>query len=92
MDSTIQQNAAMVHESSAAANSLEDEAARLSQLVSVFRLLAQDEPQTSGHTAMLASRLRRPEIANRQAALPGSNTTPGNSAIADTSADNWTTF
>ncbi|PXW43326.1 methyl-accepting chemotaxis protein-2 (aspartate sensor receptor) [Erwinia sp. AG740] len=90
MDSTIQQNAAMVHESSAAANSLEDEAARLSQLVSVFRLSAQDEPQTSGHTAMLASRLRRPEIANRQAALPGSNTTPG--TIANTSADNWTTF
>ncbi|UPT56004.1 methyl-accepting chemotaxis protein [Dickeya zeae] len=92
MDSTIQQNAAMVHESSAAANSLEDEAAKLSQLVSVFRLSEQDEPQTSGHTPMLASRLRRPEIGNRPAALPGSDTTPGNSARANTSADNWTTF
>jgi methyl-accepting chemotaxis protein len=38
MDTTTQQNAALVQESSAAAGSLEDQAVKLQQLVDVFRL------------------------------------------------------
>ncbi|MEI7344245.1 methyl-accepting chemotaxis protein [Dickeya chrysanthemi] len=86
MDTTIQQNASMVHESSAASNSLEDEAAKLSQLVSVFRLSTQDESQASGYLPSLSNhRPRQAEPANRPAALPGSRS-------ARSSADNWTTF
>ncbi|ACT06931.1 methyl-accepting chemotaxis sensory transducer [Dickeya chrysanthemi Ech1591] len=86
MDTTIQQNASMVHESSAASNSLEDEAAKLSQLVSVFRLSTQDESQASGYPPSLSNhRSRQAEPANRPAALPASRATRS-------SADNWTTF
>jgi methyl-accepting chemotaxis protein len=38
MDSTIQQNASMVSESSSAAHALEEQVARLAELVAVFRL------------------------------------------------------
>jgi hypothetical protein len=38
MDDVTQQNAALVEEAAAAANSLEDQAASLAQLVSVFKL------------------------------------------------------
>ncbi|WJM86582.1 methyl-accepting chemotaxis protein [Dickeya chrysanthemi] len=86
MDTTIQQNASMVHESSTASNSLEEEAAKLSQLVSVFRLSTQDESQASGYPPSLSNhRLRQAEPANRPAALPAGRS-------ARSSADNWTTF
>ncbi|WP_192456317.1 methyl-accepting chemotaxis protein [Musicola keenii] len=50
MDSSTQQNAALVQESSAAANSLEDQAVLLSNAVSVFRLSSARElgPATHG--------------------------------------------
>jgi methyl-accepting chemotaxis protein len=38
MDTVTQQNAALVEEAAAAAQSLQDQAARLSEVVSVFRL------------------------------------------------------
>jgi methyl-accepting chemotaxis protein len=38
LDQMTQQNAALVEESSAASESLKDQAARLTQLVSVFRI------------------------------------------------------
>ncbi|MEC5344075.1 methyl-accepting chemotaxis protein [Brenneria populi] len=49
MDSTTQQNAALVEQSSAAADSLEEQAALLKQAVSVFRLSGtQDDDTPSG--------------------------------------------
>ncbi|MEE3663271.1 methyl-accepting chemotaxis protein [Brenneria sp. g21c3] len=49
MDSTTQQNAALVQQSSAAADSLEEQAALLKQAVSVFRLAnAQDDDSPAG--------------------------------------------
>ena len=44
MDHTTQQNAALVEESAAAADSLEEQADMLLQSVSVFRLAEQTEP------------------------------------------------
>ncbi|MEI7188913.1 methyl-accepting chemotaxis protein [Dickeya dianthicola] len=99
MDTTIQQNASMVHESSAASNSLEDEAAQLSRLVSVFRLSSQDEPALPGHAPALAARsrmaasnagmtdshARATDNGTRTAALPAGRS-------GSSSADNWTTF
>ncbi|MBU9846396.1 methyl-accepting chemotaxis protein [Rahnella ecdela] len=59
MDSTTQQNAALVEQSSAAADSLEDQAATLTQAVSVFRLAE------NGNTlnAPASAQLRRPMLA-----------------------------
>ncbi|MNT81173.1 Methyl-accepting chemotaxis protein III [compost metagenome] len=45
MDTTTQQNAALVEQSAAAAESLKDQASRLSQVVQVFRIDA------AGHTS-----------------------------------------
>ncbi|MCI4238600.1 HAMP domain-containing protein [Dickeya dianthicola] len=106
MDTTIQQNASMVHESSAASNSLEDEAAQLSRLVSVFRLSSQDEPAQPGHAPALAARSR---MAASNAGMTDSHVRATDSHARATdngtrtaalpagrsgrsSADNWTTF
>ncbi|WP_448622216.1 methyl-accepting chemotaxis protein [Dickeya fangzhongdai] len=85
MDTTIQQNASMVHESSAASNSLEDEAAKLSRLVSVFRLSPQDEPALAARPRMADSRAQIADRSARPAALPAGYSD-------SSSADNWTTF
>ncbi|AIR67898.1 methyl-accepting chemotaxis protein [Dickeya fangzhongdai] len=85
MDTTIQQNASMVHESSAASNSLEDEAAKLSRLVSVFRLSPQDEPALAARPRMADSRAQIADRSARPAALPAGRSD-------SSSADNWTTF
>lgn len=59
MDSTTQQNAALVEQSSAAADSLEDQAATLTQAVSVFRLAENGKMLNTP----ASSALRRPTLA-----------------------------
>jgi len=49
MDSVTQQNAALVEEAAAAAASLEDQAATLAQLVSIFKVRLDTEPQNESH-------------------------------------------
>jgi methyl-accepting chemotaxis protein len=49
MDETTQQNAALVEQAAAAAQALQDRAAELARLVSVFRLNAADGSGDSGH-------------------------------------------
>lgn len=58
MDSTTQQNAALVEQSSAAADSLEDQAATLTQAVSVFRLADNGDMLAAPASAAL----RRPAL------------------------------
>jgi methyl-accepting chemotaxis protein len=71
MDQVTQQNAALVEEAAAAAESMQEQAARLSEVVSVFKLLASHTPlprrraaQALGAEAVVASarrqRWRRP--------------------------------
>ncbi|MCO7255046.1 methyl-accepting chemotaxis protein [Dickeya oryzae] len=55
MDSTTQQNAALVQQSSAAANSLEEQAVVLSNAVSVFRLSSTHELAPANHGLPFAS-------------------------------------
>jgi methyl-accepting chemotaxis protein len=43
MDQTTQQNAALVEEAAAAAEAMQEQAARLSEVVSQFKVLAQDQ-------------------------------------------------
>jgi methyl-accepting chemotaxis protein len=55
LDQMTQQNAALVEESAAAAESLKDQATRLSSVVSRFQLSAQDAANTSPVAAAKAS-------------------------------------
>ncbi|SLM65102.1 MULTISPECIES: methyl-accepting chemotaxis protein [Dickeya] len=55
MDSSTQQNAALVQQSSAAASSLEDQAVILSNTVSAFRLSSTHELPSASHSLPLAS-------------------------------------
>ncbi|HCR2984243.1 TPA: methyl-accepting chemotaxis protein [Serratia marcescens] len=66
MDHTTQQNAALVEESAAAADSLEEQAEMLLQSVSVFRLAEQTEPATVKAAAPKAPAVK-PAAANAAA-------------------------
>ncbi|WP_148876983.1 methyl-accepting chemotaxis protein [Serratia marcescens] len=66
MDHTTQQNAALVEESAAAADSLEEQAEMLLQSVSVFRLAEQTEPVAVKTTAPKAQAVK-PAAANAAA-------------------------
>jgi len=89
MDTVTQQNAALVEEAAAAAASLEDQAARLAQVVSVFRL---DETVARRAPAPAPVRIAatRPAIAAapRPSALSGK--APARQPVK--SADDWEEF
>ena len=55
MDNTTQQNSALVEEASAAAQSLQEQAASLAKVVSVFKLERQQHQQHKQHTAVVQS-------------------------------------
>jgi hypothetical protein len=59
MDEATQQNAALVEEAAAAAESLQDQAAKLAEAVSVFKL-----------DGMYSQRAEMPVLSNRVTALP----------------------
>ncbi len=65
MDQVTQQNAALVEEAAAAAESLQDQAQTLTELVGVFRLHAQAQ-QLAAAPASNVTPLRRPAPAARQ--------------------------
>ncbi|MFT4269502.1 MAG: methyl-accepting chemotaxis protein [Pantoea sp.] len=77
MDRVTQQNASLVEESAAAAASLEEQASRLSQSVSVFKI-----PRAQAVTAVT----RHPQIA------PKLLDTPRKAVTAPVSDSNWETF
>jgi len=77
MDNVTQQNASLVEEASSAAASLEDQAGRLTQAVSAFKL--NDSP-ASRVMASSAGTLKAPTLAPRPA------------LAAASSNDNWETF
>ncbi|MHB0919276.1 MAG: methyl-accepting chemotaxis protein, partial [Thiobacillus sp.] len=56
MDDVTQQNAALVEEAAAAAESLQDQAARLAEAVSVFKLDGMNSPRTE--LPVLSDRVR----------------------------------
>ncbi|MBP2197450.1 methyl-accepting chemotaxis protein [Pantoea cypripedii] len=78
MDRVTQQNASLVEESAAAAASLEDQASRLSQSVSVFKI-----PRTQ---QLAPAVIRHPQIAPKVADMPRKAVT------APVSDSNWETF
>ena len=96
MDSSTQQNAALVEEAAAAAQSLRDQAGKLSQVVSVFKL--------DGGKAVMAKRtidITPKQQSNAAAALPKKPAAPKIAATpaprklssaAQTSGDDWEEF
>ena len=74
LDQVTQQNAALVEESAAAAESLKVQAAQLAQVVSVFRLSAGDQgghaPEAAFHAPKAAPRVHRPAAAPAKARPP----------------------
>jgi len=66
LDQMTQQNAALVEQSAAAAESLKDQARRLTEVVSVFRLGSDERPQ--GRTAPSASSAASPSSASAASA------------------------
>ncbi|SLM63289.1 Methyl-accepting chemotaxis protein I (serine chemoreceptor protein) [Dickeya aquatica] len=88
MDATTQQNAALVEESSAAANSLEEQSVALAQAVSVFRL--GNEGATAPHNRVAATAARKPLMLATSA--PQRQTAHHRRPGATRSKDDWEAF
>jgi methyl-accepting chemotaxis protein len=87
MDQVTQQNASLVEEAAAAAESLQDQAGKLSQLVSVFKLDAQARPAPApAARSTTVTRLAAP--AGRPTARPATRPT----AAAPVREEEWETF
>jgi len=87
MDEVTQQNAALVEEAAAAAESLEDQARSLAQTVAIFRLSATDRPvQTPSQTRSAPARLPA-----RSAPPPAARALP-NRGGAPAEEEDWAEF
>ncbi|MCC2956087.1 methyl-accepting chemotaxis protein [Massilia sp. IC2-477] len=92
MDQVTQQNAALVEESAAAAASMQDQAARLAQVVGVFKLGAGAAPAVTPAAAPAAAKARTLALPAK-AAKPVSKAAPANSrAAARDKAEEWEAF
>jgi methyl-accepting chemotaxis protein len=97
MDQVTQQNAALVEEASAAAQSLQEQAGSLSQVVSVFKLDAAGRPaHTTARAAASVAPLARPapKKSGPQAAAPREpqSVAPSRPVVATSAAGDWTEF
>jgi methyl-accepting chemotaxis protein len=100
MDSMTQQNAALVEEAAAAAQSLQDQAAELARVVSIFKLEAGEEralvaaiaaaPVTQHAVAVVPKPAARP--AARKVAAPAPAPEKKKVVAAAASADEWEEF
>jgi methyl-accepting chemotaxis protein len=94
LDQVTQQNAALVEESAAAAESLRLQAARLTELVGVFKTDAGASPAvvaTARPTAPARTQPAVPPAAARRKAAPVSGS-PAERVPAPAGADDWTSF
>jgi methyl-accepting chemotaxis protein len=89
MDEVTQQNAALVEEAAAAAGSLQDQAAALAEVVSVFKL--DQHTAAAGHAAARpAARAPEPAAARARPATRAPGLAPR--ALATSGADQWEQF
>jgi methyl-accepting chemotaxis protein len=93
MDQVTQQNAALVEESAAAAASMQDQAAKLAQVVGVFKLAASAAPAGAAPAPATVRAAARPALA-RPAPAPAARVTKPAAAKAGAraEADEWETF
>ncbi len=104
MDGMTQQNAALVEQAAAAAQSLQDQAAELAHVVSIFKLVEGEEKPAAYVPAPVAAApvaARKPAPALRpvksltrkaEAAAPAATPAPRKAAAASTSNDEWEEF
>ncbi|MEX5746828.1 methyl-accepting chemotaxis protein [Massilia sp. X63] len=99
MDQVTQQNAALVEESAAAAASMQEQAARLAQVVGVFKLAAGHTASPaapavspSARTLALPARPARPAASAKPAARLTRAAPAGVRKRAQAEADEWETF
>ena len=104
LDQVTQQNAALVEESAAAAESLKQQAAQLAEVVSVFRLSGGSVAAYGSHTAIAAPAYRSPVSVASKPARPATNLPRPASVAAPAPApalqpaassadtDNWESF
>ena len=97
LDQVTQQNAALVEESAAAAESLKHQAANLAEVVSVFKISGSTPTAAkANHAAPIrVANLPRPPVRAKPAAASSAATAPrrpSDTAVAKTSTDNWESF
>jgi len=108
LDQVTQQNAALVEESAAAADSLKQQAARLAEVVSVFKLVEGADSGSTGHFAPVAANaaalerrgphratnVSRPAFKDKPASTPAAQVAPRSTqvATAKTGTDDWEAF
>jgi methyl-accepting chemotaxis protein len=101
MDEVTQQNAALVEEAAAAAESLQDQAANLSQVVSIFRTsgthgmtMAQPAPARAKEKAALAQRTKKalPSRASPSRSVAAPAAAPSRVAVAAAGGGDWEEF
>jgi len=96
MDQVTQQNAALVEESAAAAESLQNQAAQLSDVVSVFKIHAASTraavAPTPARRAVTAATSAPAKVAPRLAAAAGARPAPKQPAKQTVAGDEWETF
>jgi len=86
MDQVTQQNAALVEQAAAAAESMQDQAGKLSEVVSVFKLLESSAPAVRPAP-------RRKQVAVASRAVPAAARKPALKQAAKTAtSDEWETF
>ncbi len=98
MDSMTQQNAALVEEAAAAAQSLQDQASELAHVVSIFKLVEGEEPHVAAKPAMAAPvaakpaplRVARPALKKPAPAAPAAP--KPKKVAATTNNDEWEEF
>ena len=93
MDEATQQNAALVEESAAAATSMQEQAAKLAQVVGVFKLDTQAVARAAPKAAPVRAIAARPQQAPRAAKAPAKQAAPAKPAARATAgADEWEEF
>ncbi|MDP3222077.1 MAG: methyl-accepting chemotaxis protein, partial [Rubrivivax sp.] len=105
MDQVTQQNAALVEESAAAAESLKGQALQLVQAVAMFRLsheenvnaayvtpLAANAPSGERRGSQRAKNVARPVFKSRLATASASQPSQGANSSAKTGTDDWASF
>ncbi|ATQ74018.1 methyl-accepting chemotaxis protein [Massilia violaceinigra] len=97
MDDATQQNAALVEEAAAAAKSLQDQAANLASVVSVFKLdesatppAARAAPARHVPATRSVARAPAPRAAGKPASKPGGK--PAGKSVAPAAGDDWEEF
>jgi methyl-accepting chemotaxis protein len=96
MDQVTQQNAALVEEAAAAAESMQEQSAKLADVVSVFKLDARSlpppQPALQRPVARAVAPLKRPKAVAGPAAKPASKPAAKRETAAATEGGDWEEF